>query len=194
MWAAAFFARLFFQCVKHRTDICIDADGFFADFPGRTGLPQIDANIRSIRPLRRHTPEGVFDDCRGVVPCAQLQKECFAAFMAAQESAVALGGGVPALVLDKGIVAPQIHRHRLAADRATRHKLARHTHIMLLLNHPADDFLIVIGFLAARLTALEQAVIALCVEQAALVKARLLEAMVYVCGQDEIILILNQFQ
>lgn len=44
---------------------------------------------------------------------------------------------MPPLVLDKGIVAAQIHRHRSATDRAVRHKLARYAHTLLLLDHLA---------------------------------------------------------
>ena len=81
--------------------------------------------------------------------------------MPPQKLRIPLSGDMPPLVLDKGIVAAQVHRHRPAADWAARHKFGRHAHIALLLHHLTDDFLIVVGFLAARLTALEQAVIAL---------------------------------
>ena len=40
--------------------------------------------------------------------------------------------------------------------------------------------------------ALEQSIIALCVEQALPVKARLLKAVVHICSNDKIILILHQ--
>ena len=99
---------------------------------------------------------------------------------------------MPPLVLDKGIVAAQIHRHRSATDRAVRHKLARYAHTLLLLDHLTHGFFVVVGFLAARLTALEQAVIALCVEKPLFVKARFLETVVHIGGQHEIVLSLYQ--
>ena len=101
---------------------------------------------------------------------------------------------MPPLVLDKGIIAAQVHRHRSAADRAVRHKFAWHTHIALLLDHLTNDFFVVVGFLTARLTALEQAVIALCIEQAVLVEPGFLETVIHVGSQHEIILVLHQLQ
>ena len=57
-----------------------------------------------------------------------------------------------------------------------------------------DDFFVVVGFLTARLIALEQAVIALRVEQAALVESGFLELMVDIGCQHEIVLVLDKFQ
>ena len=101
---------------------------------------------------------------------------------------------MPPLVLDEGIITAQIHRHRSAADRTAWHKLAWHTHIALLLDHLTHGFLVVVGFLTARLTALEQPVIALCVEQTMLVEPGFLELMVNIGGNHKVVLVFDKRQ
>ena len=59
------------------------------------------------------------------------------------------------------------------------------------LAHPC---LIVIGLFVPAVDALEQAIVPLCVKQAAFVKARPLELMVHIGGDDKVILPLHQLQ
>ena len=129
--------------------------------------------------------------------------------MAAQKFAVPLGGGVPAGILYKAVITAQVHREQLAAVRAVGgqvrteqkfsgwysparsadHPVRGHT---LCFYHLPDECLIVESLLTAWFTALEQAVIALRVEQPLLVKASLLKAVINVRGDDKIILVLYQ--
>lgn len=113
-----------------------------------------------------HPPEGVLDDDRRVAAHAQLQKEDVLPLVAAEERLVAAGGGVPAVVLHKGAVRPQVHGHGRAADRAVRdqpgrdrhpesgalrqlQRAVRADHKALGFDHPANDFFIVVGLLMA---------------------------------------------
>ena len=61
-------------------------------------------------------------------------------------------------------------------------------------DHLPNHFFIVPGLFAAGFAALKQAVIALGIEKAFLVKSRFLEAMIHVGGQDEIILVLHHLK
>ena len=73
--------------------------------------------------------------------------------------------------------------------RAVRHELAGNPQVALLVDHGTDGIFVVPGFLAARAAALEEAVIALCVEEPLLVEARPLEAVVHVGGEHEVVAI-----
>ena len=101
---------------------------------------------------------------------------------------------MPAFILYKGIITAEIHGQRLAAVRTGRKKLGRDFHIFLPLDHFADHSFVIKGFLTARLTALEQAVIALRVKKPLFVKASLLKAMVNIRGDDKIIFVLYQLK
>ena len=101
---------------------------------------------------------------------------------------------MPALVLYECIVAAEIHGHGPATVGTGRKKLGRDFHVLLSLDHFTDHGFVIKGFLTARLAALEQAVIPLCVEQTLLVKASLLKAVVNVGGDDKIIFVLYQLQ
>ena len=59
-------------------------------------------------------------------------------------------------------------------------------HILLPFDHFADHDFVIKGLLTARLAALEQAIIALRVEQPLFIKAYFLKAVVNVCGDDKI--------
>ena len=72
---------------------------------------------------------------------------------------------VPALVLNKFIVAAQIHRHGFSALRTFWDKLGRYLHILLKFNHIFDNRFIVISCFVARLGALKQPVIPLRIEK-----------------------------
>lgn len=80
---------------------------------------------------------------------------------------------MPALVFHKFIIAAQVHGQRFAAVGADGEQLGRDFHILLPLYHLPNDRFVIKSFLTARLTALEQTVIALCVEQPLFVKASL---------------------
>ena len=128
----------------------------------------------------------------------------------AEEIFVPLRRGVPALVLGKFVVAAQVHRNRSAAVRAARKELRRYRHRWrpicrrrqhtvrygeaLRFDHRADGFLVVKRLLTARLTALEQTIIALRVEQALFIIASFLKAVVNIRGDDKIIFVLYQLQ
>ena len=84
--------------------------------------------------------------------------------------------------------------HRFPAVGADRKKFCRDFHIFLLRDHFTDHSFVLKGFLTARLTALEQAVIALRVKKPLFVKARLLKAVVNIRGDDKIIFVLYQLQ
>ena len=67
-------------------------------------------------------------------------------------------------------------------------------HILLLLDHLPDDRFVIKCLLTAGLAALEQAVIALRIEQPLFIKTGFLKLMVHVGGQYEIILASDQRQ
>ena len=129
--------------------------------------------------------------------------------MAAQKFAVPLGGGVPAGILYKAVITAQVHREQLAAVRAVGDKLGRDIgfqdgilrhgqltirceDIPLCFYHLPDECLIVESLLTAWFTALEQAVIALRVEQPLFIEPCFLEAVVHIGGDYKVILILHQ--
>ena len=114
--------------------------------------------------------------------------------MPTKEILVAGISGIPALVLDEGVVAPQVHGHGPAADRAMRDKFRWDTHIPLLCHHAPYGFLVVPGLLTAWLRALPQAVVSLGIEQPLLIKAGQLELVVHIGGKDKVIFIMDQLQ
>ena len=61
-------------------------------------------------------------------------------------------------------------------------------------NHFPDSLFVVVGFLVTRLCALEQTVVALRVEQPLFVKSCLLELVINIGGDDEIVLVFQQFE
>ena len=114
--------------------------------------------------------------------------------MPPEESLVPPGGGIPAFILDEGIVTPQVHGHGTAAPGAAGHQLRGDPHVPLFRKHFADGLLVVIGLLMAGLGALPKAIVPLGVEQPLLVEARQLELVVHIGGQDKVILVLYQLQ
>ena len=62
------------------------------------------------------------------------------------------------------------------------------------MNHGTDHIFVLIGLVMARLAALEQTVITLRVEQALFIESRLLKAVIYIRGNDEIVRIPYQVQ
>ena len=125
--------------------------------------------------------------------------------MAAEEVRVPPCCGVPSLVLHKGAIRPQVHAHGPAAPGTAGHQLRRHRHfgrhavrecqrpvrrddVALGGHHGADGLGIIVGGVVAGLAALPQPVVPLGIEEAALVEAGLLEAVVHVGGQHEPVL------
>ena len=78
--------------------------------------------------------------------------------------------------------------------RAGGNQRRRDAHVLLLRRHPADQRLVVPGFLAARIAALKQPIIALSVEQPLFVKARLLETVIHIGGNYKIVLALQKLK
>ena len=99
---------------------------------------------------------------------------------------------MPALVLHKRIITAEIHGQRFAAVGTDRKKFARNFHILLPCDHFPDRGFVLKSFLTARLTALEQTIIALRVKQPLFVKACFLKAVVNIRCDDKIILVLHQ--
>ena len=120
-------------------DLPADADGPLLHRFGAECVRQIDADITGRGVLRGQFPEGVFDDGRRIASHAQFQIDHLCSSMPPKETLVAGISGIPALVLDKGVVAPQVHGHGLAADRAMRDKFRGDTHIVLLRHHAPDS-------------------------------------------------------
>lgn len=148
-------------------DIAADTDGLACDFLWREGFILIDTGVQGIRVCVGHLPEGVFDDAGGVIAHAQFKKNDFLVLLGVQEGFVAVCGGVSALVLDEFVIGEQVQRCGFAAVRAGGKELGGDAHGFLPAHHFADDRFVVPCFLTARFGALEQAVVALCVETGA---------------------------
>ena len=52
---------------QHLVDVGIDTDGLPPDLLRTNCLPLVDTGVGGVRILRRHLPEGIFDDDGGVV-------------------------------------------------------------------------------------------------------------------------------
>ena len=137
--------------MQRGADIPVDADRPRLNFLGAAGFRQIDADIECFGVLSGHLPERVLDDDRRVAAHTQFQVDHLCVSVPPKEILVAGISGIPALVLDEGVVAPQVHGHGPAADRAMRDKFRGDTHIPLLGHHAPDGFLVVPGLLTARL-------------------------------------------
>ncbi len=182
------------QAVQHIPYVGVDAYGLCTDFFGALCLAQVDAGVYCLRVLIGHLPEGVLDDAGGVAADTQLQKEYTLVFIGIHKIAVTCSGGMPACVLHKAMVGAQIHAHGLAAYRAAWNQAARYTSVLLLRHHLPHDFFVVVCGIVAGLGALKQAVIALCVEEPLLIKARLLEAVIHIGAEHKIIFVFDQLQ
>lgn len=53
--------------MQDTANIRIDASRLPLNLPRTHCLPLVDADVGSVRVLRRHLPEGIFDDDRGIV-------------------------------------------------------------------------------------------------------------------------------
>ena len=108
--------------------------------------------------------------------------------MTADKVGISLCRSIPARILNKGIVRPEIHGHRGAAFRTVGDQLCGNLHPgrnalrknqlavapdfkSLGMNHPNHHFFVVIGLIVALFAALQQAVIALGIKQPVPVKA-----------------------
>lgn len=175
-------------------NIPIDANALLCYLIGRIRFPEIQAGIDYLRICKGHLPERILDYDRRVHAHTQFKEQDMQSIMAAQELVIALGCSVPAFVLDKGVICSEVHAHGLAADRTLRHKFRRNTHILLSFKHRPDGLLVVIGLLVARLTALPETVVALCIEETVLVKSCLLKLVVNIGGENKIFLVLHKLK
>ena len=175
-------------------DVRVDADGLRFDLPGAGGFAGVDAGVGRRRVAGGHALEGVFDDGRGVVAHAQLQEQDPPAPTGPQKCLVPLRRLAPARVLHKFVVGAQIHGQGLAAVGADGQQFGGDPPLPLARHHLPDRALVVESFLATRPGTLEQAVVPLGVKEPGLVKARLLEAVVHVGGDDKIVLLPDQRQ
>ena len=128
--------------------------------------------------------------------------------MAVQKLAVPPGGFVPACVLHKTVIGPQVHGHGLATVRAAGNEFRGNAHLQrairfhqtsvrrnavpLRLHHLPHGFFVVKSFRTAGVTALEQPIVPLRIEQPLFDKAGLLEAVVHVGGEHKVVLVLHQ--
>ena len=87
-------------------------------WPGGWRLPRVEADVGGLGILQGPPPEGVLDDPRGVVPHPQLQVEYPAPLVPAEEGGIPVRRLVPPLVLDEGVVRPEVHGQGPAAPGA----------------------------------------------------------------------------
>ena len=101
---------------------------------------------------------------------------------------------MPALVLHKGVVGPQVHGHGPAADRAVGDQFGGDPQVLLPGHHLPHLRLVVIGGRMTGLGALPQAIVPLGVEEPGLVEARLLKLVVHIGGEYEVVFFPHQLQ
>ena len=123
------------QALQNLPNICIDADGLPLNFLRANCLSLIDTGVDCVWILRGHLPEGIFDDNGRIVPNAQFQKEDFLPRAGSEKTLIPRRCPMPALVLNKGIIAAEVHGHGLAAVGTGWKKLGRDFHIFLSLDH-----------------------------------------------------------
>lgn len=194
MWAGFALLHLQVQLIQSGANISVYADRSRLNVLGAAGFRQVDADIDCLGVLIGHLPERVLDDDRRVAAHTQFQINHICALMPPNEILIAGTSGIPPLVLYEGVVAPQVHGHVLAADRAMRDKFCGDTHISLLCHHAPDGFLVAPGLLTAWLRTLPQAVVSLSIEQPFFIKACQLELMIHIGGKHKVIPIMDQFQ
>ena len=127
-------------------------------------------------------------------PTPSSKNNIFFVRMPPEKIAIAPSRRMPAWILDKGGVDPQIHTHRFAAAGTAGNQPRGDPKIGLRPNHFMHKRLIVIGFLVTRHAALPQSIIALHVEQAVMIESRPLELMIDIGRDHKIILPLHEFQ
>ena len=120
------------------TYIHIDANWLPFNFLRANRLSLIDTDVGGVRVVRRHLPEGAFDDGRGIIANAQFQKEEFLPRAGSEKILIPRRCTMPDLVLNKGIIAAEVHGHGLAAVGIGWKKLGRDFHIFLPLDHFAN--------------------------------------------------------
>ena len=129
-------------------------------------------------------------------------------FVPAEEIRIGSARPVPAFIFHEGVVSTEIHRYVGSIVRMLRDQRRRNFHGNTACRHFKDPLrilykplgfhglhhpgFIVNGLPVCRICALEQAVVALRIEEPLFVKACLLETVIHVGGDHEIILILYQ--
>ncbi len=182
------------QFFDHFADVGVDTDRLFHDLIGTEALAEVHADVGRILIICRQPPKRILDDDRGVAADSEFKIHDVLVPVYFDEIVVPLCRFVPTLVLDEFVVGAQVHGHRLAADGTARDQLGRDLHILLPFDHCDDRVLVVVGFVMARHGALEQAVVALCIEQPLLVKACHLKLMIDIRCKDKVVLVLNKLQ
>ena len=94
----------------------------------RICLTRINTDIAGIRIITGHPPERIFNNTWGVIPDSQFQIQHPAASVPPYKIRLAALSGIPSLILHKGIIAPEVHRHRCTANRAMRNQFRRNFH------------------------------------------------------------------
>ena len=172
----------FCECFYHLCRVPGYADAAVRKLAGNPRVVIVQAGVGGVRVLIGPVPEIELDDARRVPAHADLQIQYAIFRMGLREVQIALCGGVPACVLDKAIVRAQVHRQGLSAVWALGQQLRGDGHggpdapgndqriasaddKALCQHHIPHHGLIVPGLLAAGFAALEQAVVALGVEE-----------------------------
>ena len=192
----------------HFRKIRIDSHRLILDLLRHIGIALVDADVKSIPPVIGILPEIVFDDAGGVVADTEFEKYNVLSPVIFHELLIPLRRSIPPGVLHESIVGPEIHAHGSAAPRASGHQFGGHgapdlcafrhrqfsflDAVPLTYYHFFHGLFVIIGPGKNLFSALKQTVIALRVEQSALIKACFLEAVIHIGGQHEIILILHQ--
>ena len=101
---------------------------------------------------------------------------------------------IPSVILYKGVIAAQIHRHGPAADRAVGNERSGNPHVGLLCNHLSYGTFVGIGLGVTWCGTLPKAVISLGLKQPVRVEACKLELVVHICGEDKIVSISDKLQ
>ena len=111
---------LLLQIIDYLADVGVDTDCLVCDHVGAIALSEVYANIERIFVLRRKLPERILDDDRCIAADSQFEIDDVFVLILSNERVIPFSRHVPALVLDKGIVTPEIDCHRLTADGTTR--------------------------------------------------------------------------
>lgn len=101
--------------------------------------------------------ERIFDNARCIYSNIQFQIQNRPAAVLPHKIPIPSRCGIPALVLRKGIIHPEIRTHRFSAPGTAGDQFRRHPHIPLFLHHLAYHGLITVGSLMARFRTLPQA-------------------------------------
>lgn len=174
--------------------VAVDAEGAVCNDMGDRGLLQVDADIAGIWILQGVPPEWILDNGGSVVPHTKLQIQDPFPFVLVQVLLIAAVGLIPSVILHKGLIAAQIHRHGTAADRAVGNERCGDPHVFLLRNHLPYFIFVAVGLGVTRCDALPEAVISLGLKQPVRMEACELKLMVHICGENEVVSFFDKLQ